>query len=1132
MLTRPSPSRATFDDLPVRLAFFAQVLFVMATLAIGLRAQANYSEGFESAGFIVGSNHGPDGLIAAGWQFRNQSDPVSSGDWTRWNYAYQGNAALNVNQTVSQWFNFNEPEASSWAILPAIPGQIAGDELRFKISSVLPGFFSPPGTGHFEVRYSSSGQTDTGNNSDDVGDFDTLLADFPDPLTHVWSDRAVILPGSGRIAFRFHIPPAPTDDDFKGGIQIDNLTIGAVAAGPPIPGPGETAVWTAAMSPIAFTEITTIPSGSTVIVEPGVVVDLALTATLTLDGSLIGHGLPGQPVTLQGFDSLDVRGGTLDLDQAVVGVQVEVSGPSSTILRNVAFIAGSTFWTGGSASLPPFIDIDQCQFDGSIVRLGSCSLRLTNSTFQSSFAEFGGNPPVLDNLSFDGSPQTGLNLQFFQQPLFLDNVSITNSAEAGLWLAAANVLVGPNVTINGNQYPAQIGGSGFLDGSVLPATGNLNNHVLVEANSTGLVGGNVWADTGIPYAIPDFYSAGTIDILPGVHVQLGPLAELWGVDGTARARGTPTDPVVFDRLIPGQKWQGLQKFHRFEHCIIDGGEVGARFNSSSFGGFIDSCIIRNNAFGMQNDAVVRKTQFIDNGVGAWGDNFPGGLDGATGANSFEGNGMGVQHLTHIADAPNNWWGDPSGAAAPDNPGGLGDSANSLVITAPFLTARPDYTDHPPIVRLQRHAALMEPHSKVILRWSSEDDQGVVAHRVEFDHPLDAAGIVIIADELPGTARSWEWVVPDIGFMVNGTLPRIRVVAIDTAGQEGWDSSDHLIPSNEITGTLPILSDVSGPFAAGGIGEASQLCYESSGLSGPLGWFEIAIELGADGTAVGIGTTFSSCLPGDSMGIPFASTDVARVRITNQGTSNRSKTFFSEPFTIRPDARLGDAPPSVTMLTPLDGTSFIGGDTIPVTWTAADDQTVRSVSLQASYDAGHTWHYLVEGLPGTATRFNWVLPPSTGIPDVRVRVIAYDRRFQNSSDGADRVLSISASPANWVSLGGASEGLLGRPDLDGEGQLTPGSLTTIALVGARPSAPTLLWISSQSTPTAILGGTLHTLDFLAQFLLVTDGTGAVQLTAPWPTNIPAGTQLWFQFLVDDSAALGGISLSDGIRASTP
>ena len=62
------------------------------------------------------------------------------------------------------------------------------------------------------------------------------------------------------------------------------------------------------MSPVKLTDLTTIVEGGTVIVDPGVTVELALTARMTVDGDLIGIGTPTQPVTLQGFGRIDVFG--------------------------------------------------------------------------------------------------------------------------------------------------------------------------------------------------------------------------------------------------------------------------------------------------------------------------------------------------------------------------------------------------------------------------------------------------------------------------------------------------------------------------------------------------------------------------------------------------------------------------------------------------------------------------------------------------------------------------------------------------------------------------------------------------------------------------------------------------------
>jgi len=744
-----------------------------------------------------------------------------------------------------------------------------------------------------------------------------------------------------------------------------------------------------------------------VIVDPGVVVDLAPSATLTLLGDLIGIGTPAQPVTLRGGARIDVFG-SLDLDQAIVDTRIDPFGGCSMTCRNVSFLSGAFVFSGGATSGPAFIDIDQCSVDGPWFRVGACVLRLTNTSFTNAFCELWDCNLFLDNVTFDGAPWTGLNLQFFLQPVWLNNVSVTNSGDAALDLAAVNVRLGPNVVLAGNRYPAQIGGSGFLPGSTLPAAGNTNNHILVESASAGLVAGNTWCDVGVPYAIPDFYSAGPLDILEGTRILLGPLAEFWGVNGRVAARGTPTNPVVFERLDPLQQWQGLQKFHRFENCVIDGGQVGARFNSITFQGFIDNCLIRNCDFGTQNDVIVRKTRFENNLIGSWGDNWPHALDGTTGGNSFSGNGLAVDDFNgSLIDAADNWWNDPAGPIAFDNPKGQGEPVSPGVRTLPFLTTPPDFTDNPPVVHLNRHDFLLEPGSKVILNWDSQDDSGVVAHRIEFDHPLGGTSTTVVADGLPGTQQAYEWTVPDIGFAVNGRAPRVRVVAVDTAGQEGWDASDHVIPSGEVLGTVDILSDLTGPFVSGVPG--GQLCWDGTGVTGPFSHFEVRLIFDADRTNERLGASFSGCLPGPNMGIPFVSTDTARVALIAFGTTNRVNYAFSEPFTIRPDTRLGDAPPSITMLTPAAGQSFAGGGSVPITWTASDDEAVQAFHIQASYDSGRTWHFLAEDLSATTTSFNWNLPPLEGIADVRVRVIVVDQRFQNSSDGADRSLVFTSGP---------------------------------------------------------------------------------------------------------------------------
>jgi hypothetical protein len=462
-----------------------------------------------------------------------------------------------------------------------------------------------------------------------------------------------------------------------------------------------------------------------------------------------------------------------------------------------------------------------------------------------------------------------------------------------------------------------------------------------------------------------------------------------------------------EQLVPGLTWQGLQYFYRFENCVIDGGQVGARFASSSVAGYIDNCVIQNNDVGMQNDAWVRKTRFIDNGVGSWGDNVPGALESPTNPNSFVGNTVGVESSGgSLIPARHVWWGDPSGPTATSNPGGLGDPVDDLVVHEPFLTAEPDYDDHPPVVRLldQRresmggqYSSFMDPGTSVIVTWDVEDDVAVAAQRIEFHHPFD--GWRVVAELDPGR-RSFEWTVPDVDFVVNGVVPRLRVIAIDSSGQEGWDDWHVFIPTGDEPGTVTVTTSLRPDYVAGET--IGQVCWDAVGTSGAI---VAALSFDGDRRMIPLGSSFTGCLPLDAAA-PYISSDTVRFRLHSQGTTNRVKHFFSETFTIRPDPRLGDEAPTIAMTTPVSGASYAGGTIVPITWTASDDEAIRFFDIQASFDRGRTWHLIAQELPPTTTSFDWQLPPSAGIPEVRVRVMVSDLHYQTTVDGGDVTFSIA------------------------------------------------------------------------------------------------------------------------------
>ncbi len=124
------------------------------------------------------------------------------------------------------------------------------------------------------------------------------------------------------------------------------------------------------------------------------------------------------------------------------------------------------------------------------------------------------------------------------------------------------------------------------------------------------------------------------------------------------------------------------------------------------------------------------------------------------------------------------------------------------------------------------------------------------------------------------------------------------------------------------------------------------------------------------------------------------------RLTRWNGSSRTPIFR---FVRIP--RFGLKAPVVQVTSPTAGSTFSGGGVIPITWNASATQGLRSFDIQTSTDGGHTWHLVLTDLGAGVRSFNWQLPSSSSIPDVRVRVIARDKMFQNSSDGAKTAFAI-------------------------------------------------------------------------------------------------------------------------------
>ena len=130
------------------------------------------------------------------------------------------------------------------------------------------------------------------------------------------------------------------------------------------------------------------------------------------------------------------------------------------------------------------------------------------------------------------------------------------------------------------------------------------------------------------------------------------------------------------------------------------------------------------------------------------------------------------------------------------------------------------------------------------------------------------------------------------------------------------------------------------------------------------------------------------------------------------------------------------------------------------------------------------------------------------------------------------VSITAESGTWTDLGGGAAGSNGTPTAVGTGALAEGCPTTVSLSNAPPNAMMIAWISFAPAPFPALGGTVHAFPFASQLFLAANGSGEFSASTTWPPGVPPSTSLWIQFIVADASTPDGLTLSNGLRATTP
>ncbi|RKY21438.1 MAG: hypothetical protein DRQ55_04235, partial [Planctomycetota bacterium] len=200
----------------------------------------------------------------------------------------------------------------------------------------------------------------------------------------------------------------------------------------------------------------------------------------------------------------------------------------------------------------------------------------------------------------------------------------------------------------------------------------------------------------------------------------------------------------------------------------------------------------------------------------------------------------------------------------------------------------------------------------------------------------------------------------------------------------------------------------------------------------------------------------------------------------------------------------------------------------VSWGADWSGTVSDTPVESGFRqiAGGGYHSLALRADGSVAGWGYDVwgqvsnqPANTG--------------FTHVAAGYGHSMALRAIVPPWTHAGFALAGLHGNPLLVGSGTLAPGSSNAIELSGAAPGALSLLFVALSSTPVTFKGGMLIAFPPVADGgLFVTGGAGGLGLPFVMPPGLPASTELWVQWAIQDAAAVQGVALSNAIKGTTP
>ena len=219
-------------------------------------------------------------------------------------------------------------------------------------------------------------------------------------------------PGRRATASVTHAPDAAKSES-----ALSTVSLPSAVSSAPAP---TSIVWRAQDNPHVISGTYTIPVGTTVTMEPGVVVRIDQNSLLKIEGALIGQGTAANRIALgMANHNADISvPGTLDLTYTDISAQLDPGNNGTLLFNNCRWHDTGAFFTtdGYTYTNPPYIQFDHCRFEGA-----NASATITNATV------------VMRDVAFTG----GAYGRFYYVYMYLDNVRDDSGAQQWQLIMAA-----------------------------------------------------------------------------------------------------------------------------------------------------------------------------------------------------------------------------------------------------------------------------------------------------------------------------------------------------------------------------------------------------------------------------------------------------------------------------------------------------------------------------------------------------------------------------------------------------------------------------------------------------------------------------------------------------------------------